>query len=140
MLSLRSCPSIVLQRFFSLVSGKMIAKNPHNNIVNPTIPKDRNSFLLPVEVNIGANTEPNAKPCLASDVVKFLTLVGYNSIVNIINTLYAKHEQKKDASSSQICMPSLPLPITTHYTAYATYYTKGKQWDFTFPPCYKEQG
>ncbi len=111
--SLCSCSSMVLQRVVPLVSGKTITKNPHNNIVNPKIPKDRNSFFLPAKFIIGSNTEPTTIACLANDVVKFLTLVGNNSIVNIINTLYAKLEQKKDASSRPICMHSLPLPTTT---------------------------
>ena len=78
---------MVLQRVLSFVSGKMITKNPHNNIANPKIPKDRNSFLLPAEVNIGSNTEPNTTACLVKVVAEFLTLVGNNSIVNIIITL-----------------------------------------------------
>ena len=104
---------MVLQRVLSLVTGKRITKNPHNNIVNPKIPKDKNSFLLPAKVNIGSNIEPNATACLASVVAEFLTLVGNNSIVNIINILYAKRAQKKDASSSPIFMPFLPLPTVT---------------------------
>uniref|UniRef100_A0A2N9HIL0 Uncharacterized protein n=1 Tax=Fagus sylvatica TaxID=28930 RepID=A0A2N9HIL0_FAGSY len=103
---------MVLQSAFPLVSGKTITTNPHNNIVNPKIPKDRNSFLHPTEVNTGSNTEPNAIACLASVVAEFLTLVGNNSTVNIISTLYAKRAQKKDVSSSPICMPFLPLPTT----------------------------
>ena len=113
MLSFCSCSSMVLQRALPFVSGKKIRKNPHKNIANPKVPKDRNSFLLPAEVNNGSNTVPSTTACLASDVAELLTLTGNNSVVYISHTLYAKHEQNKDASSSPICMPSLPRPKTT---------------------------
>ena len=80
---------------------------PHNNIGNPKIPIDRNSFLIAAEVNIRSNAEPNTTACLTNDVAEFLTVVGNNSIVNVNNTLYAKQEKNKDARSRPICMPSL---------------------------------
>ena len=104
---------MVLQRLLPFVSGKMITMKPHNNIDNPKIPIDRNSFLIAAEVNIESNAEPNTTTCLTNDVAEFLTVVGNNSIVNVSNTLYAKQEKNKDARSSPICMPSLRRPTTT---------------------------
>ena len=49
---------MVLQGFLPFVSGETITMKPDNNIDNQKIPKDRNSFLLPAEVNIGSNAEP----------------------------------------------------------------------------------
>ena len=105
---------MVLQRFLPFVSGKMIAMKLHNNIVNPKVPNDKNPFLFPPEVNIGTNTEPRTIACLTNVEAEFLTVVGNNSIVNVINTFNAKQVQNKDASSSPICIPSLLLPTTTH--------------------------
>ena len=109
---MRSCSSMVLQRFLPLVSGKMITMKLHKNIVSPKVPKDRNLFLVPAEVNIGTNAEPRTIACLINVEAEFLTVVGNNSIVNIITTFNAKEVQKKDASSNPICMPSVPLPTT----------------------------
>ena len=105
---------MVSQRLLPFVSGKMITMKLHKNIVNPKVPNDKNPFLFPPEVNIGTNTEPRTIACLTKVEAEFLTVVGNNSIVNSINTFNAKEVQKKDASSSPICMPSLLLPTTTH--------------------------